>query len=82
MSLLYREKKPQNPNADKYVRIIEKYDKTELTDELGKLLEERGDDVKDIKLIINARGNYTALVIFDHRKVKEQLEKEKAGMSE
>lgn len=33
MSLLYREKKPQNPNADKYVRIIEKYDKTELTDE-------------------------------------------------
>lgn len=45
-------------------------------------LEERGDDIKDIKFTFSIRGNYTALVIFDHRKVKEQLEKEKAGISE
>lgn len=82
MSLLFKEPKSQNPNGEKFVRIIKKEYKAEFTDELGKLIEERGDDIKDIKFTFSIRGEYAALVIFDHRKVKEQLEKEKAGISE
>lgn len=81
MSLLFNDPKPKNPNGEKFVRVIEKIYKTELTDELGKLLEERGDEIKDIKFATN-NGHYSALVIFDHHKVKEQLEKEKVGISE
>lgn len=71
----------QSEYSQKFVHLIDSRNGVEFTDQLAKILDERGDDIKDIKFATN-NGSYSALVIFDHRKVKDQLKKEKAGMSE
>ena len=71
----------QSEYSQKFVHLIDSRNGVEFTDQLAKILDERGDDIKDIKFATN-NGSYSALVIFDHRKVKDQLKKEKAGMSD
>lgn len=66
----------QSEYSEKFVHLIDTGNEVEFTDQLAKILDERGDDIKDIKFA--TRGtHYTALVIFDHPKVKEQLEKKR-----
>jgi hypothetical protein len=71
----------QSEYSQKFVHLIDSRNGVEFTDQLAKILDERGDDIKDIKFARHA-GGYSALIILNHRKVKDQLEKEKAGISE
>lgn len=71
----------QSEYSEKFVHLIDSVNGVEFTDQLAKILDERGDEIKDIKFA-TAGNHYVALVIFNYRKVKEQLEKEKTSISE
>lgn len=60
----------KNPNGEKFVHLIDSRNGVEFTNQLAKILDERGDNIKDIKFA-TTDTRYIALVIFDHHKVKE-----------